>query len=228
MNVERRPFGAELGIMGWPYAGPFGGHGRSIWKDLLLDAGWTPNLALDDDLRSWASAWEDELRSTKADVLSAMEQAFPITHKWAVSIDWLQQCGRGDVVGIMSLHTGRVIGHACIAWRDEWRDSTGALWNWQFVVASTLTDGKRAALMETRADASGAIVDRRGNPTAKVLVRPGATHEEVVRIQAEWFAAMGEFFRETPPIQTHPVVLGAIVDEEAFAEECRKAAEPLP
>lgn len=214
MDLTRRPFGAEIGIMGWPYPG----HGGSLWKELLLSAGWKPNLPFDDDWRAVLKAWEEELESAKADVLSALAEAYPITARWANSIEWLQERGRGDVVGIMSLHTGVVTTHTCLAWREDWRDEGGHLCGWGWVLAAPGDNG----LAETHVDASGALMDRRGNHTNRVLVRPAIGEAEQRAIAEAWHTSIGDKLAGRGPIVTYPVSSGATIDADAFSAECRR------
>lgn len=152
-------------------------------------------------------------------MVAAVREHFPILSRWVDSIEWLQSVGRGDVVAVMSLHTGAVLTHVCLAWRDDYRDAQQNLWNWQWVFMGA--DPRRPGrLVETRVDASGAILDSQGNPTARAIVRPTIGAEEARAVVAEWDHHIAPALHGTPPVRTIPLV-EAPLDEAAFARECR-------
>lgn len=195
-DVTVVPFAATLGLMGWPYPGS----GGTLWKQLILTEGWAPTLALDGHLDALERAWADLYAQVRAGVLEQVRHDFPILSRWADSLDWLQGCGRGDVVACLSLHSGAVLSHHCLGWRTEYRDTSGALWNWTWTLVAPhpLRPGE---LLETVADASGAVLDRRGAASSKVLVRPELGGDERDGILARWEGAVGEALRDVPRVQ---------------------------
>lgn len=199
-DVTQHPHGATMGIMGWPYPG----HSWTMWRHYVLVERLAPNLALDGHVRATNEAWEALYAEVKEAMLAQLRVDFPHHARWADSIDWLQERGRGDVVAVMSLHTGHILSHHCLGWREDYRDSAGTLWNWEWVVA--LPTVTRRGEMETwRADASGCILDKRGEPTSKVLVKPSLCGEEMDGIMARWQSTMGESLLSVPPVRTVPV-----------------------
>ena len=199
-DVMRQPQGSTVGIMGWPYPG----HSWTLWRQYVLTEGLAPALALDGHVRAHEEAWQALYADVRGAVLAQLRETQPNTARWADSVDWLQECGRGDVVAVMSLHTGAILSHHCLGWRDDFRDSAGALLNWEWVVA--MPDPLRTGNVTTwHADASGCLLDKRGEPTSKVLVRPTLCSEELDGILARWQSTMGEALREVPPVRTHLV-----------------------
>jgi len=200
-NVTQHPFGATCGIMGWPYPG----HAWTLWRQYVHTEGLTPqHLALDGHIRATREAWEALYADVRAVVMEQLREAAPTLTRWAESVDWLQGCGRGDVVAVMSRHTGAILSHHCLGWREDYRDSAGVLWKWEWVLA--LPDSvTKSAMVLWRADASGCLLDKRGEPTSKVLVRPALCGEEAAGILARWQSTMGEALRDFPPVRTVPV-----------------------
>lgn len=204
-DVARPPFCAVLGLMGWPWPGV----GGTIWRDLAITEGLIPT--------------PEVVSHMKQNVLANVREGFPKLAPWVDSMEWLQERGRGDLVGVADLRTGAVLFHTCIAWREDYRDEKNLLWNWEWVICTTDPHNPKA-LIETRADASGAILDNKGRYTQKVLVRPTAMGDEALAAMGEWHRTVAPMLAQSPPVRTWPVDY-APLDVDAYEAECRRVVE---
>jgi hypothetical protein len=208
MDVTQQPFGTTLGLFGWPHPS----EALTLWRDRVVAERRTPT--------------PEAVAEMKSRVLANMRSTFPILARWAESMEWLQGLGRGDLVGVMDLRSGAVLLHTCLAGSEDYRDSQDLIWNWQWVL-STADIHTTNVTLDTYVDASGALLDWRGNPTRKVLVQPILNVEEARTIVSEWHSTVGPMVAQRPAVKTWPVEYSPF-NEEAYAEECRKALEPLP
>lgn len=206
VDVTQQPFGTTLGLFGWPHPG----EALTLWRDRVVAERRTPT--------------PEVVAEMKTRVLANMRTQHPVLAQWADSMGWLQERGRGDLVGVLDLRSGSVLFHTCLSGREDYRDSDDLLWNWQWVLTSADPHNAQAAL-DTYADASGALLDRRGRHTMKALIRPTLGAEDAASVVAEWHSTIAPLLVNRPAVRTWPVEY-APFDEEAYAAECRKAREP--
>lgn len=205
VDIMQQPFATTLGLFGWPHPS----EALTLWRDRVIAEGRIPTPAA--------------VEGMKGRVLTNMRTSFPILSRWAESMDWLQGLGRGDLVGILDLRSGNVISHTCLSGREDYRDDTGLLWNWQWVISAPDVHAPKM-LHDTYADASGAILDRRSRPTMKALVRPELNAGDARAVTEEWHGIIAPLLAQRPAVRTWQVEY-APLDEKVFADECRKILE---